>query len=205
MTAQERRAFGLRLLAPGHPRIRQLRRAGHVAEIHGNRIWDSSFLVMDHLLRHPLPKRTRVLDIGCGWGLLGQFCAKRFGNRVHGIDADRNVQPYLALHAEINDAPMTAERRTFERLGVDYLSRFDVVLGADICFWDDMSRQLYNLVRRARRAGVRQVIIADPCRSPFTALAERCEAKLDDVQRIEASIRRPVKASGELLIVGRPP
>ncbi|HSG90617.1 MAG TPA: class I SAM-dependent methyltransferase [Pseudomonadales bacterium] len=201
MAAKQRKAFGLTVLDARHPKVRKLRRDGHVAEIHGNKIWDSSFLVMDHLKRHPLPKRTRVLDIGCGWGLLGLFCAKRFGNRVHGIDADRNVLPYLELHAEVNGVRMTAERKTFKKLTVDYLSNFDVVMGADICFWDDMTGELYNLIKRARRAGVKQVIVADPQRSPFTALAVRCEKKFKKVERIKKSIKRPVEAHGELLIV----
>lgn len=197
-----RRANGLTILLSRDPRVRALRGAGHVAEIHGHKVWDSSFLVMQHLKRHPLPKRTRVLEIGCGWGLLGLFCAHRFGNRVHGIDADSNVLPYLQLHAEVNGVRMTAERRAFEQLTTAFLADFDVILGADVCFWDDMARQLYNLIRRARRAGVARVIIADPGRPPFDALAERCAARLERVQRVEMTLARPVRARGDLLIVG---
>lgn len=198
----QRRANGLTILQARDPRMRALRRAGHVAEIHGHKVWDSSFLVMQHLKRHPLPKRARVLEIGCGWGLLGLFCARQFGNRVHGIDADANVLPYLQLHAEVNEVGMSAERCTFEQLTTAFLADFDVILGADVCFWDDMARQLYNLIRRARRAGVGQVIIADPGRPPFDALAERCSARLERVQRVEVALGRPVRARGDLLIVG---
>ncbi|MEE4360595.1 MAG: class I SAM-dependent methyltransferase [Pseudomonadales bacterium] len=178
-----------------------MKRAGHVAEIHGHKFWNSSFLVMEHLKRHPLPHEARVLEIGCGWGLLGLFCARQFGCRVHGIDADANVLPYLQLHAEINGVRMTAARRTFEQMRVEDLRDFDLILGADICFWDDMARQLYNLIRRARKAGVGQVIIADPCRPPFNALADRCAAQLEGVERRSARISRPVRASGDLLIL----
>ncbi|TVS16194.1 MAG: class I SAM-dependent methyltransferase [Gammaproteobacteria bacterium] len=195
-----RRVNGLTILEARDPRMRQLRRAGHVAEIHGNKVWNSSFLVMQHLKRHPLPKRTRVLEIGCGWGLLGLFCAQRFDCRVHGIDADANVLPYLQLHAEVNSVQMTAERRSFEQLSTAFLAEFDVILGADVCFWDDMARQLYNLIRRARRAGVSQTIIADPGRPPFDALAERCAARLDGVERLQRRLSRPVRAYGELLL-----
>ena len=104
-----RRAHGLKILNARHKEIRRLKREGHVAEIHGNKFWNSSFLIMDHLRRHPLAKRTRVLEIGCGWGLLGLYCAKRFGCRVHGIDADAHVLPYLQLHADVNEVKMMAE------------------------------------------------------------------------------------------------
>ena len=196
-----RQAFGLKILNASHPRVRQLKREGHVAEIHGNKFWNSSFLIMDYLKRHPLPKKSRVLEIGCGWGLLGLYCARNFGNRVHGIDADANVLPYLELHAEVNGETMTGERRTFNQLTVDYLKDFDVILGADICFWDEMSGQLFNLIRRARKAGVSQVMIADPCRPPFNDLAEKCEAKLENTERVEVFLKRPVNASGEIIIV----
>lgn len=196
-----RQAFGLKILKAGHPRVRQLKREGHVAEIHGNKFWNSSYLIMDYLKKHPLPKRARVLEIGCGWGLLGLFCATHFGNRVHGIDADENVLPYLELHADINGVKMTGEKKRFNQLTVDYLSQFDVVLGADICFWDEMTGELYNLIRRGKRAGVRQVMISDPCRPPFTALAEKCHDMLDDVELVEKFLKKPVNASGEILIV----
>jgi predicted nicotinamide N-methyase len=196
-----RRINGLVCLDTRDPRMRRLRRAGHVAEIHGNRLWNSSFLVMDYLKRHPLPSGTRVLELGCGRGLLGLFCAKRFGARVHGIDADPNVLPYLQLHAEVNGLTMTAERRSFDRLTSAFLGEFDLIVGADICFWDDLSRQLRNLIRRARRGGAGRVMIADPGRPPFHALAEHCAARLDAVEQMEMRLRRPVRVTGELLIV----
>ena len=195
-----RQAFGLKILNAQHPGIRRLKREGHQAEIHGNKFWNSSFLIMQYLKKHPLPKRSRVLEIGCGWGLLGQYCAREFGNSVHGIDADGNVLPYLSLHAEINKVKMTSEKKTFNQLTVDYLKDFDVILGADICFWDEMTGQLFNLIKRADKAGVRQVMIADPCRPPFTALAERCQDKLENIAVVEKFLKRPVNASGEILI-----
>ena len=200
-TRQYRQAFGLKILNANHPGVRQLKREGYVAEIHGNKFWNSSYLIMNHLKRNPLPKRSRVLEIGCGWGLLGLFCAKEFGNKAHGIDADENVLPYLELHSKVNGFKMTGEKKTFNQLSVDYLSNFDVIMGADICFWDELGNQLFNMIRRAKKAGVKQVLISDPCRPPFNDLAERCETRLEGVERVEKFLKRPVNASGEILIV----
>ena len=196
-----RRAFGMKILNARHPQVQQLKRDGNEAEIHGHKFWNSSYLIMDYLQRHPLKKGTRVLEIGCGWGLLGQYCARRFGCRVHGIDADRNVLPYLELHAKFNGVEMTAEKKTFKQLSTDYLRRFDLILGADICFWDEITDELYLLIKRARRAGVKEVMIADPCRPPFNELSERCTEQLEDVEVVEKYLSRPVNASGEILIV----
>ena len=196
-----RQAFGLKILNANNPHVRQLKREGHVAAIHGNKFWNSSYLIMDYLKKNPLPRKSRVLEIGCGWGLLGLYCGKKFGNKVHGIDADENVLPYLTLHAEINGVKMTGEKKTFNQLTVDYLKNFDVILGADICFWDEMTRELFNLTKRAKKAGVKQIMISDPCRPPFTALSERCLDKLDNVEVVEKFLKKPVNASGEILIV----
>ncbi len=198
---QYRQAFGLKILNGKHPEIRRLKRDGHQAEIHGNKFWNSSYLTMDYLKKHPLKKSHRVLEIGCGWGLLGLFSAKQFGCKVHGIDADENVLPYLQLHADVNGVKMTAEKKTFKQMTVKYLSNFDVVLGADICFWDEMTDELYNLIRRAQKAGVKQIMISDPCRPPYNELVDVCEDKLDNVEVVEKFLKRPVNASGEILIV----
>ena len=196
-----RQAFGLKILNSNHAKVRQLKKEGYVAEIHGNKFWNSSFLIMSYLKKHRIPKKYKVLEIGCGWGLLGLFCSREFGNKAHGIDADKNVLPYLQLHAEINGQKMFAEKKNFNQLTVKYLSQFDIILGADICFWDEMAEQLLRLIGRAKRAGVRQVLIADPCRPPFTDLSMSCEQKFENVELVTKFLRRPVRASGEILIV----
>jgi 2-polyprenyl-3-methyl-5-hydroxy-6-metoxy-1,4-benzoquinol methylase len=196
-----RRSYGLKILNARHAEVRRLKREGNVPDIHGNKFWNSSFLIMDHLKNNPLTKSTRILEIGCGWGLLGLYCAKTYGCKVHGIDADAQVLPYLQLHADINGVKMTSERKKFEQLTVDYLSQFDLILGADICFWEDMTGILFNLINRAKRAGVKEVIISDPCRSPFTALAEKTTEKFTAVSLEQKFLKRPVRASGEVLIV----
>lgn len=199
--SQERRSFGLRILKSGHKEIRQLKKAGHEPEIHGHRFWNSSYLIMDYLKKHPIRKRARVMEIGCGWGLLGIYCAKMFDARVTGIDADKHVLPYMELHARINGVKVKMEKNSFEKITTERLSKVDIILGADICFWDDMTASLYNLIRRALRAGVKQIIIADPCRPPFTELSLRCMNRLANADTIERAVTRPVHASGELLIV----
>jgi 2-polyprenyl-3-methyl-5-hydroxy-6-metoxy-1,4-benzoquinol methylase len=204
--ASYRRAYGLKILNSSHREVRRLKREGHVPEIHGHKFWNSSYLVMDYLKTHPLPKKTRVLEVGCGWGLLSIFIAKRFGCSVTATDADIQVLPYLELHAEVNGIKVTAERSTFNELTTARLAEFDLIVGADICFWDDMTAMLYNLVRRSRRGGVGRVMIADPCRQPFSDLAERCQNAFgeDQVDLIEKHLAKPVNASGEILSLSNP-
>jgi predicted nicotinamide N-methyase len=200
-TSTTRRALGLQILNSSHRDIKSLKQEGYVAELHGNKFWNSSFLIMNHLKRHPLKKGTRVLELGCGWGLLGIYCAKNFSARVTGMDVDKNVFPFLKLHGELNGVKIKTEQNSFEHLTKNWLSNFDVILGSDICFWDEMSVTLFNLIRRSLKAGVKQIIISDPCRSPFTELANRCQEKLPNAYTVSRRMSRPVRASGELLIV----
>ncbi len=196
-----RRAFGLRILNANHKDIRRLKREGNQAVLHGHKFWNSSFLIMDYLKKNPLNKNTRVLEIGCGWGLLGIYCAKTFGCKVDGIDADKHVLPFLQLHADINDVSIGAEKKSFQQLTTDSLSQYDLILGADICYWEEMTRILMNLIARSKRAGVKQVIIADPCRAPFTDLAGRCMERYDAVKVKRKFLTKPVKASGDILVI----
>jgi 2-polyprenyl-3-methyl-5-hydroxy-6-metoxy-1,4-benzoquinol methylase len=198
----QRTAFGLKILNSNHKEIRRLKRAGYIADIHGNKFWNSSFLIMDYLKKHPLKKNLKVLEIGCGWGLLGIYCARQFDAQVTGIDADEKVLPYMQLHAEQNGVCIEGKKMTFQQLTTAKLQDFDIIVGADICFWEEMSGMLLNLIKRAKKAGVSQVIIADPCRSPFTDLAQRCQKIYGEQAQIEGKwLKRPVNASGEILVV----
>jgi predicted nicotinamide N-methyase len=193
---------GLKILNAHHSDIRSLKIQGHAPEIHGHKFWNSSFLMMNYLKKHPLQEGARVLEIGCGWGLLGIFCAREFNARVTGTDADSNVFPFLDLHARINGVKVHTVKKSFEKLTVKDLTSFDVVLGADICFWDPLSPVLFKLIKRSLRAGVQQVMIADPSRSPFNRLADRCVNELQAVEILERRMTRPIRARAEILIVG---
>lgn len=200
--ADRRKAFGLEILKSSHPDIKRLKQQGYVAELHGNKFWNSSFLVMNYLKSNPLKKNIRILEIGCGWGLLGIYCAREFSAKVTGVDADKNVFPFMHLHAEKNQVKVETEQISFQRLTKSRLADFDLILGSDICFWDEMADTLYNLIRRSKQAGVKQVIISDPCRAPFTELSMRCQEKWSDTRILSRRISSPVRASGEILIVG---
>ena len=168
---KEINAYGIKVLLSPHPAIRRLKR-NFTPKSHGNRFWWSSWLLMDYFRRNGLPEGSRVLEVGCGWGLLSVYCAKKHKVVVTGADIDRNVLPYGMFHAEINNVNVSFIQKGFEHLRKKDLENYDIILGADICFWDHMTDLLKNLILRAKRAGVRQVFISDPIRSPFESLCE---------------------------------
>jgi len=191
LAQNERQAFGLRILNNSHKDIKRLRKSTGVPNIHGNKFWKSSLLLMDYLSVYPPQLRpgrysgkkkkkppVRVLEIGCGWGLAGIYCAKTFNAEVTGLDADDTVFPYLMHHAEINGVDLETWQCRYEKVRKMDLEEYDVVIAADICFWDEMVDPLYKLVRKAKQAGGVRVVITDPGRPTFTAMAERCVDKL---------------------------
>lgn len=136
--------------------------------------------------------------MGCGWGLAGIYCAKKHGALVTWVDIDPEVLPFLRLHGEINGVETRFMRRSFNGIYEKHLAGFDVLIGADICFWDDMVLPLKRLILRARRAGVGLVLIADPGRSPFEELGKYFMAQ-GTGKVMHCSTQRPRKIQGRLL------
>ena len=176
---QQFERFNIQRMTASHPEMRKLRRDGHIASIHGNKHWPSADLLMDFLEQHPLPKRKRVLFVGCGWGLGVIYCARKFKSKVTGVDADDAVFPFLHAHAQLNDVKVDTHHGDFKSVKGKVLNDVHTIIGSDICFWDEMVKPLYKLIDRALDAGAKRIAIADPGRSPFYALAEKCAKKLD--------------------------
>jgi predicted nicotinamide N-methyase len=199
----ERSVFGLTILSPSHPEGRRLQQAAARPTLHGHKVWPTSFVLLDYLHQRGLPPQTRVLDLGCGWGLVGIACAKMFQAQVTGLDADAAVFPYLQLHAARNGVHLATRQGTFAELTPQDLAAFDLIVGADICFWEDLVAPLYQLVRHGVAAGVAEILIADPSRPPFDELCARC-VEQGDAEVFTWTMATPVADTGRILrVVGR--
>ena len=196
----EYRFHGVKMLTASHPAIRQIKRSDAQPSIHGNKLWKSSFLLIDYLKKNPPEHCRRVMDAGCGWGTSGIFCAKAFRSQVTSVDADRDVFPYLQANAAANGVSVTTLQSRFEKITSRQLQGFDLLIAADICFWDELVNPVFNLVRRAVKAGVKTIIIADPERSTFFEMARRCENHFG-ADIIDWKTRKPVQASGALMVL----
>ena len=193
------RACGIMALFASHPEIRRLKRY-HSPSAHGTRLWHSSWILMAYLERRPLPAGLRILDVGCGWGLLGSYCAKRQEALVTAMDRDPDVFPFLKLHARVNGVALSTLTKAFGGLLEAELQGFDVLVGADICFWESLVLPLKRLVNRALRAGVRQVLIADPGRAPFEELAGYYVRREQGLV-LDWAARRPRPITGRILCI----
>ncbi|WP_370978544.1 methyltransferase [Agaribacterium sp. ZY112] len=198
MSVHEYSAFDLTICKNSHPDIRRLRKEHGAPEIHGNKLWKASFLLMDYLQEFPLEPGMRVLELGCGYGLAGIMCAKQFGADVVALDADQSVLPYTELHAELNGVDISTYHGRYESVRAADFESFDLIIGADICFWDEMSALLYNLIKRSQRNGPTAVLLADPGRSPFREMADKASEKLG-AEYFDWHVNHPWNVSGVLL------
>jgi predicted nicotinamide N-methyase len=158
-------------------------------------------MLMDFFKRRGLPEGVRVMEVGCGWGLAGIYCAKKHGAKVTGVDVDPEVFPYLRLHAEINRVEIATIKKSFGGLTARDLKGFDVLIGADICFWDSMVFSMKRLINRALRTGVRMVLIADPGRPTFDKLGEYFTEK-GRGEILDWTAQRPRRIQGRILKIG---
>ncbi|WP_187409214.1 methyltransferase [Saccharophagus sp. K07] len=198
-----RSIHGIRILKHKHQVIKRLKKESPQPTLYGDQVWHSSFLLMDYFKQHPLPERQRIMDIGCGWGLLGIYCAKHFNSDIVSVDADSGVFPYVHSHEELNEVSVKTEQASFDQLKVDDFAQQDMVIGADICFWPSMVRELKTLIAKAIRAGVKKIILADPGRSTFLQLAEHC--KENYITRLEPwQSAEQTTSKGMLLIIENP-
>lgn len=198
-TAHSKQIFGLQVFTSQHKDIRRLKRQ-YPTSIHGNKLWRSSLLLINHFKQQPFNSQDKVLELGCGWGLSGIYLNKNFGCEVTAVDADEDVFPYLQLHAEANGANITTKKQRFEKITTAELSQFDVIIAADVCFWDELADTHFNLIKRALKAGVKKIIYGDPMRQPFINLSEKCSEKFY-AELEELNLEAPVKARGGLMLI----
>lgn len=144
------------------------------------------------------------MELGCGWGLAGIFCAKNHGAEVTSVDIDSEVFPYLHIHTQINHVEVSTMQLGFDDLISDHLKGIDVMIGADICFWDSLVDSLERLICRALGEGVQFVVIADPGRSSFEKLGRHFVQEMRGEVR-DRSVQRPYPIQGQILKIGSLP
>jgi predicted nicotinamide N-methyase len=88
----------------------------------------------------------------------------------------------------------------FQQLSKADFAGMDLVVGTDICFWEELTQPLYLMIRRAIMAGVPRIIIGDPGRAPFWALSEKCK-KHFSARNITQHTELPVRTKKQLLVI----
>lgn len=166
----QREYLGTKVYMASHPKMRSLFRSDARPTDFGDKVWNSTLSLM-----HYLDGRTigRVIDIGCGWGILGIHLARNNGARVTCVDADPNLQEVVELHSQLNHVRVNFKTAAFDALQIDDLS-CDLLVGSEVCYSEAVAADLTKLIERAANAEVAEVLIADPGRPDFDHLASFC-------------------------------
>jgi len=114
---------GVTMPTNAHPLVRQVKRQGISPSIHGNKLWKSSLLLIDYLNKHRPAHSKTVIDVGCGWGISGIWCAKTLGSELYALYVvdTRALAELVKSHIFI-DAEQDEYRRDLEGDATRYLN-----------------------------------------------------------------------------------
>lgn len=188
---------GIKIPYADHNPLRKLKRNFRPWN-HGHKIWPASWMLIDYIRKTKAIYGRRVLDLGCGWGIAGIYCARKQKASVAGVDMDPDVRPYLDLMAAMNGVNIDFFNLEIGQIRKKMLARFDVVIGADICFCDSMIDPLRKLFLRAKAASVKHVLLSDPNRWPFEELSTHFIRTAGAVVE-DWEIKKPQDFSGKIL------
>jgi predicted nicotinamide N-methyase len=191
--------YGISVFRSSHKSIRKLKHL-HSPSLYGFRVWPSSWLLIDYFKHCRFVRDSKIIDIGCGWGLAGIYCAKNHNSIVTCVDSDAAVFPYLRLHAKINNTGITTLKADFEDLSVKQMKNHQILIGSDICFWDGLVDIITRLILRAFESGIKIVIISDPGRSSFESLG-RYFIDRGKGQVMNREVNHPYYFQGKILII----
>jgi predicted nicotinamide N-methyase len=190
--------YGIWLYKEKSAAVKKLKEAVN-PNMHGDKQWDSAYVLMDYLTFNPLKKDSQVLDIGCGWGPVSIYMASR-GHKVTGLDIDEQVFEFLQLQADLNNVKVKTRQGGMDDLSKKDLANVNCITGADICFWPELTDSWFSLLKRAADAGVKKAVIADPGRKPFLDLIDKCDSKWSTTMEPWYCLE-PKKLTGYVLIV----
>lgn len=158
-----------------HSEIREHFRKGNRPTEFGNKVWSTSLVLIDYFESNACDLHNkRVLEIGCGQGILGIYLAKKYNCKVTCSDFDKTVLPIVEMHASLNNLEVDTKQLSFEQIDSNILRNYDIVIGAEVCYSDEVGKEIISLTDRALSSGVQKVFIGDPGRPDFEDFLNLC-------------------------------
>ncbi len=148
--------------------------AEYCTRVYGRNLCQHGFADLDHLDHliqvSGIAAGTRVLDLGCGNGMIAEYISDRTGARVTGIDfIERAIRDARARTAAKQD------RLAFHVMDMAHLdfppASFDVVISVDTLYFTDIYETLQPVVPMLRPGGRLAAFFDQSC-GPDTPLAE---------------------------------
>lgn len=141
-----------------------------------SKLWESAWVLANHLSTLPVAPEKTILEIGCGLGLVG-IAATMAGHRVTMSEYNADALNFAKANAVINDLP---------QLAIEFLDwknprlagRFDIIVGSDTVYNTENIGILEALFDRYLLPGG-TVILADNVRQTSVVFWERMQSKYD--------------------------
>jgi len=73
----------------------------------------------------------------------------------------------VEIQAKENNVAVETKVASFNELTVEFLKNFDLVIGSEVCYDDEVAKDLTKLIERSMKAGIKKIILADPGRPNF--------------------------------------
>jgi len=126
-----------------------------------SKIWEASILLADHMAGlEPDPDR-RILEIGCGLGLVGTVAAS-FGHRVTMTENDDHALEFARANARLNLGPgHSPEIRKMDWQAPDLQGPFDWIIGSEVAYRESDFAPLRGLFRTLLRPQGTILIVAE--------------------------------------------
>lgn len=154
----------LRTGAPDSGLRRVAEMTGEDASPYWAHAWAGGLVLARHVLDHPeVVAGRRVLDLGCGGGVVGIASAKAGAARVLALDVDIAATEAARLNAELNSVAIEVERR--DPTG-DAPPEVDLILAGDVFYDPAVAARILPFLERCAAAGI-EVLVGDPGRSPL--------------------------------------
>ena len=99
-----------------------------------SKVWEASILLADHMAGLAPDPDRRILEIGCGLGLVGTVAAA-FGHRVTMTENDDHALAFARANARLNAGPgTTPEIVKMDWQAPSFQGRFHWIIGSEIVY-----------------------------------------------------------------------
>ncbi len=126
--------------------------------------WAGGTVLARHILDHPKTVRgRRILDLGCGSGVVGIAAGLSGAASVAAADVDLNAESATRLNAAANGIVIET---TVGDMTTGAVPDVDLILVGDLFYDEALAASVLPFLTRCRAAGI-AVLVGDPGRSSF--------------------------------------
>ncbi len=157
------------------------------------KIWEASMVLADHLAAMPLDPERRLLEIGCGVGVVG-IVAAAFGNRVTMSEYNSNALDFARANVHAN---LSANNGTsIEVMRLDWnqpklVGRFDAIVGSEVIYKETDFQSILKLVETCLNPSG-EIILAEGFRKTSMAFFSQVSERFDITAQ-----RKTLRSKGE--------